>query len=636
MTLLKPNLQLRKLRVMRGAQEAYSADFHEGVNIIRGQNASGKSTVMDFIFYVLGGENIPWKNEALLCSDVLAEISANGAPATLRRPVNDNPRNPLSIFWGDLVEAQAAPYTAWETYPYQRSQSKESFSQILFRMLELPELRGEGASNITMHQLLRLLYVDQRTPHDEIFRSESFDQMLTRETVGNYLCGIYSGDLYDAQIELKAVESRLERSVSDLRNLFAVLGKSGQGGASTLDFLRAEKASTLDEIARLNQTLVELRKDARAAKEGSATAINRLRAELSDVQQRFANAKTQQTELQLEIEDSKQFIVELERRLESLDQSAATRSYLGAVRFNFCPCCLTKLEDAAESTAACQLCKSPIEKTPGHSQLLRMRNELSLQRRESGTLLEARLEKYRELNQKVPPLEAELLKLESVFRSTAAEWISPAERQAETINIRIGELKQRLVQLSEYERLAAVIEDLQSKRAELEQRKRELLDLITKIEHQDEETKAIAKLKVAEALITLLKSDLPRQDEFISASAVNWNFGQNRVSVNGHTQFSESSMVVLKHSFHFALLIASTQIPAFRVPRFLLLDGIEDGGQETARSHNLQELIVRVSKSLPSTHQVIFATSQIAPSLAGTAFVVGKDSNATSKTLAIL
>ena len=57
MTLFKPNLQLRKLRVMRGTIAAYSADFHEGVNIIRGQNASGKSTVVDFIFYVLGGEN---------------------------------------------------------------------------------------------------------------------------------------------------------------------------------------------------------------------------------------------------------------------------------------------------------------------------------------------------------------------------------------------------------------------------------------------------------------------------------------------------------------------------------------------------------------------------------------------------
>jgi hypothetical protein len=636
MTLFKPNLQLRKLRVMRGALEAYSADFHEGVNIVRGQNASGKSTVMDFIFYALGGENVPWKSEALLCSEVLAEISANGIAATLRRPINGTAKNPLSIFWGDLESAQSAPYSAWETYPYQRSPSKESFSQVLFRVLELPELRGEGASNITMHQLLRLIYVDQRTPHDEIFRSESFDLMLTRETVGNYLCGVYSGDLYDAQIELKAMEAKLERSVSDLRNLFVILGKSGQGGASTRDFLRAETASVVDEIARLNQALIDLRKDSRTAKEGSATAISRLRSALSDVQQRFVTAKNKSTELQLEIEDSKQFIAELDRRLESLDQSESTRSYLGAVRFNFCPCCLTKVEEQSEPSLACHLCKSPLEKTPGHSQLLRMRNELSLQRRESGALMEQRVEKFEELNKATPFLESELRELEATFRTTAAEWISPAERQAESINIRLGELKQRLVQLGEYERLTAVIEDLQSKRAALEQRKRELLDLITRLENKDEETRSVVRLKIAEALIELLKADLPRQEEFMSAGAVDWSFGQNRVSVNGHTQFSESSMVVLKHCFHLALLVASTQVPAFRVPRFLLLDGIEDGGQEIARSHHLQELIAKVSHSLPSTHQIIFATSQIAPSLAESALVVGKESNATSKTLSIL
>ena len=82
--------------------------------------------------------------------------------------------------------------------------SKESFSQILFRALGLPELRGESAANITMHQILRLMYVDQRTPHDEIFRAEPFDTQLTRETVGNYLCGVYSDGLYDAKLELKS------------------------------------------------------------------------------------------------------------------------------------------------------------------------------------------------------------------------------------------------------------------------------------------------------------------------------------------------------------------------------------------------------------------------------------------------
>lgn len=293
MTLYKPTLQLRKLRVHREKRIAYQADFHEGVNIIRGQNASGKSTVVDFIFYALGGDSVPWKSEALLCSEVRAELELNGQRMTVSRPVSDAPRNPLSIYWGTLEAANEAPRSEWETYPYQRSASKESFSQVVFRLLEMPELRGEGASNITMHQLLRLLYVDQRTPHDAIFRAEPFDTILTRETVGNYLCGIYSADLYEAQLELKTVDVQLSKSVSDLRSLFSILGRSGQGGGNTTDFLQAEAASVSGEIVTLNEKVVELRKDARQAaneKEQSAKVLAALRESLSITQRKYAEA----------------------------------------------------------------------------------------------------------------------------------------------------------------------------------------------------------------------------------------------------------------------------------------------------------------------------------------------------------
>jgi hypothetical protein len=142
-------------------------------------------------------------------------------------------------------------------------------------------------------------------------------------------------------------------------------------------------------------------------------------------------------------------------------------------------------------------------------------------------------------------------------------------------------------------------------------------------------------LALAENLIHLLKIDLKRQEEFISAAAVDWSFSHDRVTVNGHTQFSESSMVILKQSFHLALLMASATNEYFRAPRFILLDGIEDGGQEIARSHKLQENIVALSATLNASHQIIFATSQIAPALAHEKYVVGSSSTVVSKTLAI-
>jgi DNA repair exonuclease SbcCD ATPase subunit len=56
MTLLRPTLSLRRLVVFSRGKVAYDQAFKLGVNIIRGTNSSGKSTILDFIFYALGGD----------------------------------------------------------------------------------------------------------------------------------------------------------------------------------------------------------------------------------------------------------------------------------------------------------------------------------------------------------------------------------------------------------------------------------------------------------------------------------------------------------------------------------------------------------------------------------------------------
>ena len=633
--LLEPTLRVNEILVHRGKGFAYQATFHAGVNVLRGQNASGKSTIMDFLFYGLGGEEIPWKNEALLCDSVTLELMVNGTPISVRRHIAETARNPLSFFWGPLSSALKAAATEWETYPYQRSQSKESFSQVLFRALKLPELRGEGAANITMHQLLRLMYADQRTPNDEIFRSETFETELNRETIGNYLCGIYSGDLYEAQLELRQVDAQLDRAVSDLRNVFAVLGRSGQGATNTMDFLRAEAASVQDEIQQNETKLRELRKSRSSAKEGeTGKRITELRSQLNSAQAALLGDQSSLAELELEAHDSRQFLQEIDRRLNALEDSQNARSYLGTLRFQFCPCCLSPLSNE-ETEAHCHLCRNDISESKGDAQILRMKNELALQKKESSSLMEARNAEILKLQRQMPERRTLLQRLEREFDSLTHTWSTPQELEIEATARKLGELNQKLSQLAEYQKLAAVLDELQQRRSELEARKSALLDRIGGLQSQNEEVKTAAKRAIAQELIHLLKNELPRQEEFISAQSVEWSFGKNRVAVNGNTQFSESSMVILRHSFHLAILLASAKNAFFRFPRFLMLDGIEDGGQEQERSFAFQRLIASTCEALENDYQVIYATSQIEPSLDTDEYVVGKASRTDDKTLAI-
>jgi len=55
MTLINPSLFLNRLIVFYNGKTIYDEKFNKGVNIICGENSSGKSTITELIFFALGG-----------------------------------------------------------------------------------------------------------------------------------------------------------------------------------------------------------------------------------------------------------------------------------------------------------------------------------------------------------------------------------------------------------------------------------------------------------------------------------------------------------------------------------------------------------------------------------------------------
>ncbi|MBK9003916.1 MAG: AAA family ATPase [Sphingomonadales bacterium] len=230
-------ISVRRMIVKREANSVYDAAFHPRLNIIRGENSSGKSTLLDFMFYGLGGEVSDWRDAALACSEVMLEVELNGMPAVLSREVSEFSGRPMRIFLGSLDEFATRP-TEWALHPYKRSDNKESFSQVLFRLMGMPEAAGDANSNITMHQMLRLLYADQLSPVDRIFRFERFDTALTRKTVGDLLCGAYDNALYRQQLRLREADKEYAQATAEWRNATAVF--SGTTHSINMGWIDAE------------------------------------------------------------------------------------------------------------------------------------------------------------------------------------------------------------------------------------------------------------------------------------------------------------------------------------------------------------------------------------------------------------
>ena len=207
---------INRFVIAKGGKAVYDQTFHRGVNIIRGANSVGKSTIMDFLFYSLGGDIAEdrWNEEAQTCDAVIAEIELNGHVLTIHRQVEPGRKPPMSFYSGTYEQLCAANSAAvWQSYGINRTDEKLSFSQQIFELLEWPHSQTDDFANLTIHQILRLVFVDQGTPVNKILRAEhsTFDKPSMHQAIGDFLLGLDDLGIYALKQQLSKAESEFAK-----------------------------------------------------------------------------------------------------------------------------------------------------------------------------------------------------------------------------------------------------------------------------------------------------------------------------------------------------------------------------------------------------------------------------------------
>ncbi|WP_165222354.1 AAA family ATPase [Affinirhizobium pseudoryzae] len=630
-----PTLKIKRLVVMRNDITVYDGRFHSGVNILRGDNSSGKSTILNMLFYGLGGELTDWSDIALLCTHVLVEATFNGMVATLRREISESAGRPMEIYSGDYAQSLRAPITDWSRYSYRRSETMESFSEALFRLLDIPEVTSDQTGNLTIHQILRLLYADQLSPVEQLFKFEPFDPPTLRDTVGRLLCGAYNSEVYNNDVRLKTLVRNFDQTSAQLKSLFAVLGRTDQ--AHTLDWIQAEKTVLKQKLESVQGQIEDAERQlyqSTAQDELTLTAQQQAYDTVQRLQQQIAAARETRDATSFSIADSDLFISSLQRKLDALSDSETVAKSLGDIQFRTCPSCYSAVEAAGEPNH-CHLCKADLNEGPAHTRIVALLNETGRQLKQSQLLQQRRI--------------SELEKQTAQLNALEAEWLHASRRLSELQRLPSTALRGVLRQLGrDAGYVERQLEDLDHKLAiateiqQLTDAKEKLNTEITRLRNRNDllragQSKRLQKAYAAidQEVVRLLHRDLPRQDAFISAKHVEFDFGANSITVDGQGYFSASSRVVLKTAFFVGFLWAATKDKEFRHPRFCILDTIEDKGMEQIRSHNFQRIIVEDSDGCNVDHQIIFATAMIAPELDDPKYTVGDYSTLSEATLAI-
>jgi len=638
MILSKPTTIIKRLVVMRNNDVAYDEKFHRGVNVIRGENSSGKSTIMNFIFFAMGGNLLLWSDYALLCTHVYLEVELNGSILTLRREIDKRSMTPMSICGGKFGSAIKAPVTEWHTYPYRRSANSESFSQAIFRLLEVPEVNSDVSGNITFHQILRLVYSDQLTSPDSIFRSEPVrfqDEAALRETVGNLVSGAYEAEVYNSERNRKKKEKEYSQVESELTSIYRVLGSRDESVG--IDWVEAQRTGLLKDRENLLEQVENAENLLMVGQQQEKLSLKKQSDALmlvQEYQETLAIAQNKLHKLEFDISDSEIFIRSLKKKIQSLTEAGAVCEHIHDVFFNTCPACFSAIEDLPEEINACGLCKTPFESGRARERIVAMINEAAIQLKQSEKLQEKRMLRLESTSVEIDDLSSSWRIAADELEALQKSPLSESRQELKILHRQLGYIDRQIEDIDSKMELAKRIDALKK-------RKFELNDEIERIKTYIDGLRARLGLQINKARLLIetqiksyLKNDLTRQDAFENPDSVEFSFEKNEITVDGQTYFSASSRVILKNSFYLGLFSAALKDSRFRHPRLLLMDTTEDKGMEVKRSHNFQNLMFDLSQAAEKVHQIIYATSMISDKIPESCFV-GKFSTMADKTLNI-
>lgn len=615
----RSKLFVTRFAVFGAGKFLYDQEFHVGVNIIRGENGTGKSTIMDLLNYGLGAEITEWTVEQQRCDWVATEVLLNGHVITFKRNVTPTGQEKVFCFDGAMQNALEA-IEGWKKFPMRRNSDTHSFSQQIFELLNLPRHKTDEDKNLTMHQILRLLYVDQLSSTTKLLKEEQkFDNVTFRRAIGEYLLGIDDLEAYNLRQELIEANKEFEKVNAELNAIYRMFGHDES--LINVQTLNNDIAEISKEIEKLEQRRLEAKSvTAEDASEEVKIRVKELVAAIDNNSRQLASFEADKNELETEIKETKLFLISLEERKAALSESQLTSAVIGGVSFAYCPSCLEPIEE--NNTDSCCLCKKskPSEdKDFAYSQLL---NEINFQIKESKKIIEA--------------FENDVLKITAVIPKVRYQLAS-AKNELKEINTSTDDKEAVLIDIaSEIGFCRSQILSLEDKREQVEkvdtlkERKANAITRISNIKAKLEEVALLQERRYVEVYSSieskaknLLKLDGGYEPSFSAPEEVVFDFAKDKMFVNGRSKFSASSMVVMKNSIRFSIFAHAADDKYARIPNLILMDNIEDKGMREERSQNFQRQMVNVCDSIQDEYQLIYTTSMIADELEGTAMCVG-------------
>lgn len=241
------NILINQLVVI-GVQKNYSVNFHEGVNIIYGDSATGKSSILNLIDYLLGAKTFSLypeiESSGRYC---LLDVTLNSQRYTIKRDLFDA-LIPIEVYpcAVDLIEQYAARKYNPSFSSSSQYNDMEFYSEFLFTALgynnvkikESPTKDDSRLARLSFRDLFKFCYVDQDDLGSKIFlQPENYALQTKNAEVFKYIFNALDSQISDVQQNIATRTQRRNELDRKFKSVSEFLRESDFGSMSTLDSL---------------------------------------------------------------------------------------------------------------------------------------------------------------------------------------------------------------------------------------------------------------------------------------------------------------------------------------------------------------------------------------------------------------
>jgi DNA repair exonuclease SbcCD ATPase subunit len=569
-----------------------SPDLEDGINIIEGENGSGKSTFSNLISFSLGNyvkEFDPRENKAHkeIINDtnnyVMAFISIDKENYKLKRFFNDN-----RIF----VEENGEIYDFLIHRPHS---DVKIFSDWLLNKLGIPVVefyQGVAKSKLNFEDLFRLIYYDQKTNPEKIYkdarndRNFISDSEFMRKVIFQILMGYEFSEYYMLIGEIKKLvkqKNSFQNKEEGFLEIAQEFGFDNLNKVSLDDIQREIKKSTLqlERLEKYEEQLLSVQK----TPSQNINKLRRLKKELVEIELEINDLYNNINRLYKEIQSIKTIKEDTILEVTHLKKIILTHEELNLFSPDTCPYCLNKVE----RTEGHCICGKEIEEdeyekffysTDEYLSILKSKQKsietLDLAIQSCNEELAKKEKKLRELEER----KKETLQFidngkEDVIQNTNVVEIKEIQQKKYYLKDKINSLEQNYKVKNNYDRIAKKIGSLE----DLIKGKRESLKVKERSANKQIEDKVSEFNKIYKELLTDIKSDIieARIDK------------DNYMPIINEGEYKEASVSVpIRLMYFLTLLKMSLRDEDIPFPRFLLIDTPENLGID---KNNLEKTI---------------------------------------------